>query len=78
MREIERLGYGDAAGFVADIVSNFNEIREGTGGRILLVECNGKALAAVVELSPASDGNAWRVITATTYRLPYLEKRRAL
>ena len=73
-REIEAIGLS-IADFVKLVCENFNEIRQGNGRSILLVQNSGKKLVAAVKLVV---GDYYTVSTALPMRTKYLTKKKLL
>lgn len=74
-KELEQLGL-TAEDFVLLVCQNFNEIREGHSGRLLLVKNNGVPKVAVVELEV--NDKVYTVISASPRSKKYLNKRKLL
>ncbi len=69
--EIKRAGYKSEAGFVRDVVSDFDEVWKQPKNRYLLVKYNGNAKLAAVQLEKEQDKDFYNVITAFISEDPY-------
>ena len=78
-KQIRNAGYENVQGLIADVLTNYGEIRQGVGDSVLLVkrvEHKKSNPTAAVELVP--DGEVYRMKTAWLARDGYLDKRKLL
>ena len=64
LKDIVNAGYGGVSDFVESVARNYSQIWKQPNGRLMLVQKNGDAKLAVLELSKNDDGHYYDVITA--------------
>jgi len=77
-QDLQNMGYDNTDDFVIEVVTNFNQIRQGSDNSLLLVKWNGLPKVVFIALNFDLQTNCYTVGSAGFFRKTYVEKKKLL